>query len=366
MVISLLHGGYDMRKILVDKAKEGMILGRSLHNYDGNMLLNAGIILKSSYINKFKELGIRELYVEDEISRDIVLNDVISEETRFEARINIKNAMESIRYGTSLDVKPVRDSVCRMIDELMDVSDTMVNLQDLKSNDQYTFSHSVNVCVLSLITGISMNYSEDKLRELGIGAMLHDVGKTRIPNEILNKPESLTKEEFDIVKKHTSYGYELLKKSAILSTYASYIALTHHERYDGEGYPLGLRGEEIHEFARIVSIADVYDALTSDRIYKKRVHINEAVEYLIGMGDHQFDYNIVRNFIEHITIYPPGTCVLLNTGEKAIVVDVNKRYPNRPIIRILIDREGQVPKEPIEIDLTKNNTLLIDEIIDDM
>lgn len=355
-----------MRRILVEKLREGMILARTLHSYDGNILLNAGIVLKNTYINKLKEMSIRELYVEDEISRDIVIKDVITEETRFEARINIKNAMDSIRYGKSLDVKPVRNSVCKMIDELMDIQDTMVNLQDLKSNDQYTFSHSVNVCVLALITGISMKYDEGKLRELGIGAMLHDVGKTRVSKEILNKPGNLTEEEFDIVKKHTNYGYEMLKKSNVLSTYASYIALTHHERYDGGGYPLGLRGVEIHEFARIVSIADVYDAMTSDRVYRKRININDAVEYLVGMGNHQFDYNIVGTFLEHITTYPPGTCVLLNNGEKAIVVDINKKYSSRPIIRILTDREGQVPRDPVEIDLTKNNTLLISEIIDDI
>ncbi len=355
-----------MRKLPVDKVKEGMVLARTLYSNDGNILLNAGIILKNSYIAKFRDLGIWEVYIDDEISRDIVLKDVISEETRFEARINIKNAMDSLRYGYSLEVKPIRNSVCKMIDELMDEKDAMVNMQDLKSNDMYTFSHSVNVCVLSLITGISMKYDEEKLRELGMGAMLHDIGKTRIPHEILNKPESLTKEEFELVKKHTSYGYELLKRSDVLSTYASYIALTHHERYDGEGYPLGLRGEEIHEFARIVSVADVFDAITSDRVYKKRINVNEAVEYLIGMGDHQFDYNIVRSFIEHITIYPPGTCVLLNSGEKAIVVDVNKKYPTRPIVRILADGEGQIPTVPVEIDLTKNNALLISEIIDDI
>ncbi|MDD3438489.1 MAG: HD-GYP domain-containing protein [Clostridiaceae bacterium] len=355
-----------MRKLPVDKVKEGMVLARTLYSNDGNILLNAGIILKNSYIVKFRDLCIWEVYIDDEISRDIVLKDVISEETRFEARINIKNAMDSLRYGYSLEVKPIRNSVCKMIDELMDEKDAMVNMQDLKSNDMYTFSHSVNVCVLSLITGISMKYDEEKLRELGMGAMLHDIGKTRIPHEILNKPESLTKEEFKLVKKHTSYGYELLKRSDVLSTYASYIALTHHERHDGEGYPLGLRGEEIHEFARIVSVADVFDAITSDRVYKKRINVNEAVEYLIGMGDHQFDYNIVRSFIEHITIYPPGTCVLLNSGEKAIVVDVNKKYPNRPIVRILADGEGQIPTVPVEIDLTKNNVLLISEIIDDI
>lgn len=355
-----------MRKILVEKLKEGMILARTLHSYDGNILLNSGIILKNSYINKLRELGIRELYVEDEISSDIVIEDVISEETRFEARINIKNAMDGIRYGRTLDVKPVRDSVCKMIDELMDMQDTMVNLQDLKTNDQYTFSHSVNVCVLALITGIAMKYDEEKLRELGIGAMLHDMGKTRIPNEILNKPGSLTEEEFNIVKKHTNYGYEMLKKSKVLSTYASYIALTHHERYDGEGYPLGLRGMEIHEFSRIVSIADVYDAITSDRVYRRRVNISDAIEYLVGMGDHQFDYNIVKVFIDHITTYPPGTCVLLNSGEKAIVVDINKKYPSRPIIRLLTDSEGQMLREQVELDLTKKNTLIISEIMEDI
>lgn len=355
-----------MRRILVEKLREGMILARTLHSYDGNILLNAGIILKNSYISKLKDLGIRELYVEDEISSDIIINDVIAEETRFEARINIKNAMDSIRYGRSLDVMPIRNSVCKMIDELMDMKDTMVNLQDLKTNDQYTFSHSVNVCVLALITGISLKYDEGKLRELGIGAMLHDIGKTKVPKEVLNKPGNLTTEEYDIVKKHTNYGYELLKKSQVLSTYASYIALTHHERYDGGGYPLGLKGAEIHEFAKIVAVADVYDAMTSDRIYRKRININDAVEYLVGMGEHQFDYNIVKAFLEHITIYPPGTCVLLNSGEKAIVVDINKKYPNRPIIRILFDQEGQRLREPLEIDLTKNNTLLIDEILDDI
>ncbi|MGE5679082.1 MAG: HD-GYP domain-containing protein [Pseudomonadota bacterium] len=355
-----------MRRILVENLREGMVLARNLYSYDGNVLLNAGIVFRSSYIDRLKGLEIRDLYVEDAISSDIYIQDVITDETRFEARINIKNAMDSIRYGKSLDVAPVRNSVCKMIDELMENKEMMVNLQDLKSNDQYTFSHSVNVCVLSLITGISMNYDEGKLRELGIGAILHDVGKTKVPVEILNKPYSLDPDEYEIVKKHTNYGYELLKKTQVLSTYASYIALTHHERYDGKGYPLGLSGKEIHEFSKIVSVADVYDAITSDRVYRKRVNVNDAIEYLIGMGDHQFDYNIVRAFIEHITTYPPGTCLLLNTGEKAIVVDINKRYPNRPIIRIFADQEGQMLKVPKEIDLTKNNTLLITEIIDDI
>ncbi|MFZ5351742.1 MAG: HD-GYP domain-containing protein [Bacillota bacterium] len=355
-----------MRRIHVDKLNNDMVLAKTIYSSDGNILLNAGIKLKEIYINRFRELGITEIYIDDHISHDIVADDVISEETRFEARIAVKHAMDSMKMRNSLNIKQARNVVGKIVDELMNVPDAMVNLQDLKTTDNYTFNHSANVCVLSVITGISMGYDKERLRQLGLGALLHDIGKVKIPQEILNKPASLTPEEFEEIKKHSSYGYEILKRSMDLSTYASYVALTHHERYNGSGYPLGLRGEEIHEFSRIVAVADVYDALTSDRVYKKRSNINDAIEYLIGMGYHQFDYGIVRNFIEHIAIYPSGVCVKLNTGEIAIVVDVNKKYPNRPIVRIFKDRDGNEIKELNEIDLTKYNNILIEDIIEDI
>ncbi len=355
-----------MRRISVDKLSSGMVLARTIYSSDGNILLNAGIKLKESYISKFSELGITELYIEDYISQDIVINDVISDETRFEARVAIKNAMDSLKMGNQLDVRLVRNVVGKIVDELMNVKDAMVNLQDLKTTDNYTFSHSANVCVLSVITGISLGYDKERLKQLALGAILHDIGKVKIPLEILNKPSSLTPDEYDAIKKHSNYGYEILKRSVELSTYASYIALTHHERHNGSGYPMGLKSDEIHEFSRIVAIADVYDAMTSDRVYRKRANINDTVEYLIGMGHHQFDYSIVRTFVEHIAIYPSGICVKLNTGETAIVVDVNKRYPNRPIIRIFKDKDGNEVKEMQELDLTKHNTIIIEEIVEDI
>lgn len=365
-VQTVFCGGIDMRKISVDGVREGMLLARTIYSEDGNILLSAGMKLMESYISRLKGLNIYEIYIDDKISYDIEINDVISDETRFEARVAIKNAMDSIRFGSSIDVKPIRDTVCRMIDELMDARDAVINLHDIKSLDQYTFGHSVNVCVLSIITGLSMDYDQDKLKELAMGAMLHDIGKTRIPAEILNKPDALTDSEFEIIKKHTNYGYEMLKKSVELTTYASYIALTHHEKYNGEGYPLGLKGDGIHEFSRIVAIADVYDAITSDRAYKRRRQINEAIEYLVGMGGHHFDYQIVRKFLEHITTYPLGTCVKLNTGQTAIVVDINKKYPNRPIIRLIRDEAGVMLDRFSELDLTTNNTLLITDIVEEI
>lgn len=355
-----------MRKISIEKVREGMLLAKTLFSIDGNILLNSGIKLKESYINKFKEIGISEIYIDDQISSDIVIDDVVRDETRFEARMAVKRAMDNMVHSNSVDVKPIRNVVGKIIEELLTVRDAVINLQDIKSLDNYTFAHSANVCVLSAITGISMGYDSDRLKELCLGALLHDIGKTKVPYEILNKPGPLTAEEYEEMKKHTKYGYEILKQSSDISVYTSYIALTHHEKYNGEGYPLGLEGKDIHEFSRIVSIADVYDAMTSDRIYRKKINISEAVEYLVSLGNYHFDYEIVRKMIEHISIYPLGTYVSLSTGELAIVVDTNKRYPNRPVVRLVKDANGDFYSSLKEIDLTSNNCILINDVIDDI
>lgn len=352
-----------MRRVSVDNLCEGMELAKTIYTSDGNILLNAGMRLKSSYIKRLKELYITEMYIEDEISKDIVVDDIISDEIRFEARVEVRKAMEAIKLGEKLTTRAIRNVVNNIVDELLYKDNLMINLKDIRSNDDYLFCHSVNVCVLSIITGISLGYDKEKLSQLGIGAMLHDIGKIRIPCEVLNKVEKLTEEDFEIIKKHTTYGYEILGESDDVNAYSKVIALTHHERYDGKGYPLGVSDNQIHEYSKIVSIADVYDAMTSDRVYRKRYKISEAIEYLIGLSNYNFDYNLVRSFIEHITVYPIGTCILLNTKQKAIVVDINRKFPNRPIVRIATDEAGDMLKEFIEIDLTKNNSLvIIDEI----
>jgi HD-GYP domain-containing protein (c-di-GMP phosphodiesterase class II) len=355
-----------MRRISVERVREGMELAKTLYSIDGNILLNAGIKLKESYIRKFKEIGIDEIYINDSLSSDIVIEDIISDETRFEARMAVKKAMDNVIYGNSLDVKPLRNVVGKIVEELLTVKDSVINLQDIKTLDNYTFAHSANVCVLSAVTGISMGYDEGKLKDLCLGALFHDIGKTKIPNEILNKPGPLTPEEYEIIKKHSRYGYEILKQNSDLSAYVSYIALTHHEQYNGEGYPLGLKGKDIHEFSRIVSVADVYDAMTSNRVYRKRINISEVVEYLISLGNHQFDYEIVRNMVEHISVFPLGTYVTLSTGETAIVVDNNKKYPSRPVIRLIKDPYGMEYENFNEIDLTSYNNILIADVLDDI
>ncbi|MDF2841249.1 MAG: hypothetical protein K0Q99_2021 [Clostridia bacterium] len=355
-----------MRRISVERVREGMELAKTLYSIDGNVLLNAGIKLKESYVRKFKEIGIDEIYINDSLSSDIVIEDIISDETRFEARMAVKRAMDNVMHGNSLDVKPVRNVVGKIVEELLSIKDAVINLQDIKTLDNYTFAHSTNVCVLSAVTGISMGYGEGQLKDLCMGALFHDIGKTKVPNEILNKAGSLTAEEYEIIKKHSRYGYDILKQNMELSAYVGYIALTHHEQFNGEGYPLGLKGKAIHEYSRIVSVADVYDAMTSNRVYRKRLNISEVVEYLVSLGDHQFDYEIVRKMIEHISVFPLGTYVTLSTGETAIVVDNNRKYPSRPVVRLIKDPYGVEYEIFREIDLTSYNNIVISNVLDDI
>lgn len=348
-----------MRRVSVDSIPVGVRLARTIFSSDGGVLLEKGVELRDSYVQLLKKRGISEVYVEDDISQGIQVNDVIRDETRNEAVVLVKKMMTGYNFSLTEDVEKVKAMVNRIIDELINNKDILYNLTEIKSVDDYTFEHSVNVCILSLITGIGLGMDTERLKELGIGAMLHDIGKLYIPREILKKPSQLTVDEFEEIKKHTVLGFELLKKSDRLTMTSAYIALGHHERYDGSGYPLHLKNESIQIFARIVAIADVYDALTSDRVYRKKLKPSEVYEYITSLGIYHFDPKIVESFVRYVTIYPVGTGVLLNTKERAIVVRENRGMPTRPLVRVVYDEMMQRKAMQKEIDLSEQSNIFI-------
>lgn len=348
-----------MRKVNINSIQLGVKLARTIFNSDGGVLLARGIELRESYIEKLKGHGVAEVYLEDEISVNLKVEDVVKEQTRNEAVDLVKNMMNNYHFSSSLDVENVKKTVNNIIDELLENSDILYNLSEIKSVDDYTFEHSVNVCILSLITGIGLGFDIQRLRELGCGAIMHDIGKLCIPNEILKKPSQLTVDEFEEIKKHTVFGYDMLKRSKKVSLVSAYIAFGHHERFDGSGYPLQLKSENIQICARIVAIADVYDALTSDRVYRKKLKPNEVYEYITSLGVNHFDPRVIESFVKYVTIYPVGTGVLLNTKERALVVRDNRAMPTRPVIRIVYDCDGKRFSPYKEIDLSKQNSIFI-------
>jgi HD-GYP domain-containing protein (c-di-GMP phosphodiesterase class II) len=352
-----------MRKVPIDSIKPGMKIAKSIFDSDGRILLTSGMELKFKYLEKFRANGINELYIEDEISLGIEVSDVVLESTRLEAKLLVKKLTDNRTLASAINLKQVKEVIDKIIEELLSNEDILVNLSDIKSVDDYTFEHSVNVCILSLITGIGMGFDSLRLRDLGVGALLHDIGKLKIPEEILKKPSQLKVEEFEEVKKHTVYGYEILRNNPNISMISAFIAFGHHERFDGSGYPLQLRGENIHQCARIVAIADVFDALTSNRVYRKKLRPHEVVEYITSLGTQHFDKEIIAQFVKYIAIYPVGTAVILNTKERGIVVSANKSLPTRPTVRVIFNSKNERLDQHFEVDLTKKlNVFILDSV----
>lgn len=342
-----------MRKINLDQIQAGAILAKTIVTLEGKVLLTSGMELNEEYIRRLQTNGITELYIEDEISKDVHVPEFIREEIVTEAKQLVKVMMTNTSIKTNIDGQKVMEVVDKIISNILANGDIIVNLSDIRSVDDYTFSHSVNVCIYSLVIGIGLGYTGEKLRELGVGSILHDIGKVRVPQQILKKPGKLTPDEFDEIKRHTYYGYEILKNTNGISMTASFIALGHHERMDGSGYPYQLKNDNIHKAARIVAVSDVYDALTSDRVYRKKLMHHEVVDYITSLASHHFDREIVDTFIRYVAYYPVGTAVVLNTGEKGLVSKYNKYFPTRPVIRIVMGEDGKMLLKQKEIDLNE-------------
>lgn len=341
-----------MRQIGISNCEPGMILGRAIFN--GNLiLLEAGALLTNSYIERLKDLGITDLYIEDDISRGVVVHDVVREETRQEAVRFVKESMDNYTSMQLIDSVEAIEIIDKILEDILTSDDIIINLMDIKTRDSYTYSHCVNVCILSVITGIKLDLDVCQLKELGVGALLHDVGKLLIPEEILLKKATLTTGEYEIVKEHSIYGYNILKKLPLISEASARVALEHHERFDGKGYPKGLHNDQIHLFSRIVAVTDIFDALTTDRIYRAKLCTSHAIEYLTVKAAHTLDSKVLRCFIDIIPPYPVGTGVIINNGEKGVVISINKNFPTRPVVRIVFNSDGSKKEIYEEVNLAE-------------
>ncbi len=339
----------------LDLIKEGMVNARPIFTSNGLMLLDKDVVIKEAYLDRLKEFGVTSIYIRDDLGDENIIYDIVREELRKDAVLATEKIMNNICYFDEIELEEVKSIIVNIVEDLLATKDILVNLSEIRIIDDYTFGHCVNVSILSLVTAINLGYNKEQLIDLGVGAILHDIGKTKIELEILNKPCGLTMSEYDRIKKHTSFGYAILNNFKNVSYDSKIIALSHHERYDGYGYPYNVKGEDIHEFARIVAVADVYDALTNDRVYRKKISIDEAIDYITSMSGSQFDGKIVDKFVENIARYPVGKGIILNTGFKGYVVLNKKNYISRPLVRILYNNLGERVKVPYILDLSETD-----------
>lgn len=344
-----------MYRLSLEKVLPGMTVGRSIYNANGNLLLRKNIRLTNILIRQLKALQIPSIYIGSEFP-DVELHDpppLIKERTRIHAIKVIQDVFYKCRLANStrIDIDGMKSTVKLVIESILTSQNALVQAADIRRHDDYTFAHSINVCVLSTMIGALLNYNEKRLYELSLGALLHDIGKTQIPLSILNKPDRLSKEEFEIIQAHAQIGFEMLRHTKSFSVVPLHAAFQHHERYDGSGYPRHLTGTKIHEYARIVAIADVYDALTADRAYKRACTPDIAFHIMTEESPGHFDPEILHLFFEHVAIYPVGTIVKLQAGYYAVVVDVHKGYAATPHVRLISDADKNLIHHPAIINL---------------
>jgi putative nucleotidyltransferase with HDIG domain len=388
-----------MRKTIpLDQVMIGMsVVGMDRSWLDTPFLRHRVLITRTDQIDKLKKAGVRFVEVECEpcphpsvapppigdtpdpavcrladepsdgrhIERTTTFEEElpIAHEVYRNAKGLVETAMHDVRLGRAINSEGVSRLVAGMVDSILRNADALVSLSRLKSFDEYTFFHSVNTSILALALGRRLGFSPEVLHLLGSGTLLHDIGKTKIPLDILNKPGRFEPHEFEIMKQHALRGVEVLSATTGFQEEVVRPALEHHERVDGTGYPFGRNRSELTPFGLIASVVDIYDAMTSDRCYHKGMPAHRVLQHLYSLGqDGHLDSKFVQQFIQCVGVYPVGSCVLLNTGEAGIVSEVHQAQPVWPKL-ILVRDANLCTMAPKAIDLKEQTTTPARKII---
>ncbi|MGI6778647.1 MAG: HD-GYP domain-containing protein [Acetivibrionales bacterium] len=326
-----------MRKIImsVDCCKVGMRIAETVYNNFGVGIVLEGTILDQNIINKLKELGIEKVRVYPK-SVDQIINykaEVIKVQYREDVDA-VKEVLHEISSGKALNAEKVKNITESIFEKINDRWDIISCINEMKEVDDYTYSHSVNVSLLCMMTAKWLGFNNVKMKLLVQAGLLHDIGKAQVPADILNKADKLTDIEFEEIKKHPVYGYKTAKKIPGIHESVLKGILMHHEREDGSGYPIGIKGENIHEFAKIIAVADIYDAMTSPKIYRRKKTPFEVFEIMENHSFGVLDTRVRTVFIENIANYYIGEKVKMNTGETGEIVFINSRHISQPVVRI--------------------------------
>lgn len=330
-----------MKFVNIDNVEDGTVLARNVFS-DNNrdLLLIAGTTLTQTKIERLKKIGICGIFVEDTWSEDIVIKETVSSSL-------IQTSLASL---SDFNVDKICECASAIVDSLISSESYTHDLASIRSHDEYTYEHCVNVAIHSVTMGIGMGYEHERLLNLAVGAMLHDLGKNAVPEEILNKKSKLSKQEFEIIKKHPEAGYQLLKDKHDISSSSRAIVYEHHENWDGSGYPRGLAGSQIYELAMVVHICDIYDALISKRAYKQEFPVHEVIKLLREGADRQYTSEILSAFFKYVPVYYKGTEVELSSGDLALVYENNRGDMLHPKVKL---RNGSI------LDLRKESIISI-------
>lgn len=300
-----------------------------------------------------------------EIEPRVSLQEEMVRARRIHARAKqaVVSMFQEARMGKALQMGQAADLADEINQSIARNAGALLSLARLKNKDDYTYLHSVAVCALMIALGRQFGIEGDTLRELGVAGLLHDVGKMMIPDEVLNKPGRLSDEEFEIIRSHPVQGWEMLRASPGVSDTALDVCRHHHERMDGTGYPDNLSGEALTLFARMGTVCDVYDAVTSDRCYKKGWTPGESIRKMVEWKDGHFDDRVFQAFVKTVGIYPAGSLVKLRSGRLGVVVDQTEQSLLTPLVKVFFSTKsnGHIMQEIVDLARTDDSIVKVED-----
>lgn len=345
-----------MRKVFValNQCKPGMEVAETLYNDLGAVIIQEDTILDPHLIRKLYNLGIERIKIYKQAPEVIFTKQTGNFQEQHNENIKaIKSTLHDISSGKSLDYEKVNEVSESIFDKINENRDIVGCLNQIQSVDDYTYTHSVNVSLICMLIGKWMKFGPVMIKDILQAGLLHDIGKSKVPSEIIKKPGALSSEEFAEIKKHPIYSYRILENVPGISKDICMGVLMHHEREDGSGYPVGAKSEQIHPFAKIIAVADIYDAMTSERTYKEKQAPFKVFELMERHSFGVLDINVMNAFLSNIAAYYIGDFVRLSNGVIGEIIYINPRQVSRPLIR--------TGKE--YIDLTQYSELSILELI---
>lgn len=384
-----------IKKILINQIKPGVYVSNLNCGWMDHPFFKSQFVVKDDkMIKKIIGCGVKELYIDTKKGVDIVdamtEQDVQEETTRqikqviaakpateskpknsrtfveeikqakkvFNQAVNVvEGTMRDSRMGKQINIEKIDHVVDNMTDSILSNANAMISLSRIRHADEYTFEHSVSVATFLMCFAKNLNFSPEIVHKIGTGGLLHDIGKMRIPNKILNKPSKLTDDEFALIQSHVIEGVKIIKELSEIDAIAAAVVAEHHERFDGSGYPNKKKANTISRYGQIAAIVDVYDAITSDRCYHKGMLPTTAMSKMMEWSKYHFNPKLVQAFIRSVGIYPPATVVRLDSGRIGIVLDASTKNLLTPVVRIVFDTKTNTYLKPFDLDLasSKNN-----------
>ena len=326
--------------MFITAVEPGSKLAAPIVREDGYVILAEGAVLTAVHIERLRRMNICFVEIEipplpaEEADADISTPAGFAN-LYHDTMIDVKTAFAAMRYFCELPLCEMQELAEARVIPLMEAKGVISHLQAVRRQDDYTYYHSINVAVISGILGKWMGYSGEALKDLVLAGLLHDVGKSQVPLDVLNKPAKLTEPEMGLMKQHTTQGYAMMKKCGHVAEGVLRGVLEHHERIDGSGYPNNLRADKIHPFAKIVAVADIYDAMTSDRVYQKKRTPFSVVEELNSAMFNKLDPETCSVFLNNVKDYFAGSLVRLSDGREAEVVYLGRTAASRPVVRTI-------------------------------